>query len=302
VDCAFFFYRAYFANPIYAYMDCQSVMKIVQRNWKASSDAPEDRAFGALVQAILQVSAPQHPSIEYTQCYPENSRGATATVLGRSAIPRKDWTLQNHLNVLADTYSEPQLPTGLPAALIPHRIMEVEVSVLLNAVMPMNGLYWQHDGMPTVNQVESMSTQKTEDYLQQRSEAGSYYETRYWPGSDLTLTLTPPPEIIKQPGDIPDSWVAQSHFFPDAGLGFFFEIKGPYKRRGGALLAVYYGQDSYTRKFSKHSHKQLTELWSRGGGVLSHRGANYVVNGDPACESKDKGFSGPRKIRSAGQL
>jgi hypothetical protein len=94
---------------------------------------------------------------------------------------------------------------------------------------------------------------------------------------------SPPREIIKQPGDIPDSWVAQSHFFPDAGLGFFFEIKGPYKRRGGALLAVYYGQDSYTRKFSKHSHKQLTELWSRGGVALSHRGANYVVNGDPAC-------------------
>jgi hypothetical protein len=92
----------------------------------------------------------------------------------------------------------------------------------------------------------------------------------------------PPCKIIKQPGDIPDSWVAQKHFFPDAGLGFFFEIKGPYKRRGGALLAVYYGQDSYTRKFSKHSHKQLTELWSRGGVALSHRGANYVVNGDPA--------------------
>jgi hypothetical protein len=93
----------------------------------------------------------------------------------------------------------------------------------------------------------------------------------------------PPCEIIRQPGDIPDSWVAQSHFFPDAGLGYFFEIKGPYKRRGGALLAVYYGQDSYTRKFSKHSHKQLTELWSKGGGALSHRGANYVVDGDPAC-------------------
>jgi hypothetical protein len=81
----------------------------------------------------------------------------------------------------------------------------------------------------------------------------------------------PPPEIIKQPGDTTDSWVAQSHFFPDAGLGFFFEIKGPYKRRGGALLAVYYGQD--TRKFSKHSHKQLTELWSRGGNcTLPSRG------------------------------
>jgi hypothetical protein len=26
-------------------------------------------------------------------------------------------------------------------------------------------------------------------------------------------------EIIRQPGDIPDSWVAQSHFFPEAGLG-----------------------------------------------------------------------------------
>jgi hypothetical protein len=38
------FLRACFANPIYAYMDCQSVMKIVQRNWKASLDAPEDRA------------------------------------------------------------------------------------------------------------------------------------------------------------------------------------------------------------------------------------------------------------------
>jgi hypothetical protein len=131
------FLRACFANPIYAYMDCQSVMKLVQRNWKASSDAPEDRAFGALVQAILQVSAPQHPPIEYTQCHPENSRGATVTVPGQPAIPRKDWTLQNHLNVLADTYSEPKLPTGLPAALIPHRIMEVKVSVLLNAVMPM---------------------------------------------------------------------------------------------------------------------------------------------------------------------
>jgi hypothetical protein len=60
-----------------------------------------------------------------------------------------------------------------------------------------------------------------------------------------------PHEIIKQPGDIPDSWVAQSHFFPDAGLGFFFEVKGPYKRRGGALLAVYYGQDSYTEVLEK---------------------------------------------------
>jgi hypothetical protein len=28
-----------------------------------------------------------------------------------------------------------------------------------------------------------------------------------------------PCDIIKQSGDIPDSWVAQSHFFPDAGLG-----------------------------------------------------------------------------------
>jgi hypothetical protein len=93
----------------------------------------------------------------------------------------------------------------------------------------------------------------------------------------------PPREIIKQPGDIPDSWVVQSHFFPDAGLGFFFKIKRPYKRRGGVLLAVYYGQDSYTKKFSKKSHKQLTELWSRDGFALSHRGANYVVNGDPAC-------------------
>jgi hypothetical protein len=37
------FLRACFANLIYAYMDCQSVIKIVQRNWKASSDAPEDR-------------------------------------------------------------------------------------------------------------------------------------------------------------------------------------------------------------------------------------------------------------------
>jgi hypothetical protein len=189
------FLRACFANPIYAYMDCQSVMKIVQRNWKASSDAPEDRAYGALVQAILQVSAPQHPPIDYTQCHPENSRGATVTVPGRSAIPQKDWTLQNHLNVLADTYSESKLPTGLPNALIPHRIMEVEVSILLNAVMPMNGLYWQHDGMPTVNKVGSMSTQKTEDYLQQRSEAGAYYETRYWPGSEVGL-LPPVLNII----------------------------------------------------------------------------------------------------------
>jgi hypothetical protein len=49
------------------------------------------------------------------------------------------------------------------------------------------------------------------------------------------------------------------------------------------LLAVYYGQDSYTKKFSKKLHKQLTELWSKGGVALSHRGANYVVNGDPAC-------------------
>jgi hypothetical protein len=57
--------------------------------------------------------------------------------------------------------------------------MKVEASVLLNAVMPMNGLYWQHDDMPTVNQVGSMSTQKMEDYLQQRSKAGSYYKTRY---------------------------------------------------------------------------------------------------------------------------
>jgi hypothetical protein len=73
--------------------------------------------------------------------------------------------------------------------------MEVEVSVLLNAVMAMNGLYWQHDGMPTVNQVGSMSTQKTEDYLQQRSEAGTYYETRYWPGSEVGL-LPPVLNII----------------------------------------------------------------------------------------------------------
>jgi hypothetical protein len=100
---------------------------------------------------------------------------------------------------------------------------------------------------------------------------------------DYQTSGLPPCEIIKQPGDIPDSWVAQSHFFPEAELGYFFEIKGPYKRRGGALLAVYYGQDSYTRKFSKHSHKQLTELWSKGGFALSHRGANYVVDGDPAC-------------------
>jgi hypothetical protein len=82
---------------------------------------------------------------------------------------------------------EPQLPTGLPDSLIPHRVMEVEVSVLLNAVMPMNGLYWQHDGMPTVNQVGSMSTQKTDDYLQQRSKAGTYYETWYWPGSEVGI-------------------------------------------------------------------------------------------------------------------
>jgi hypothetical protein len=32
-----------------------------------------------------------------------------------------------------------------------------------------------------------MSTQRTEDYLQQRSGAGSYYETRYWPGSEVGL-------------------------------------------------------------------------------------------------------------------
>jgi hypothetical protein len=51
----------------------------------------------------------------------------------------------------------------------------------------------------------------------------------------------PPCKIIKKPGDILETWVAQSHFFPDAGLGFFFEIKGPYKRRGGVFLAVYYG-------------------------------------------------------------
>jgi hypothetical protein len=181
--------------PIYAYMDCQSVMKIVQRNWKASSDAPEDRAYGSLVQAILQVEAPQHPPIDYTQCHPENSRVATVTVPGRPVIPRKDWTLQNHLNILADTYSEPQLPTGLPEALIPRKVMEVEVSVLLNAVMPMNASYWQHDGMPTVNQVGSMSTQRTEDYLQQRSEAGTHYATRYWPGSKVGL-LPPVLNII----------------------------------------------------------------------------------------------------------
>jgi hypothetical protein len=53
---------------------------------------------------------------------------------------------------------------------------------------------------------------------------------------DYQLAGPPPREIIKKPGDIPDTWVAQSHFFPDAGLGFFFEIKGPYKRRGGSLL------------------------------------------------------------------
>jgi hypothetical protein len=94
---------------------------------------------------------------------------------------------------------------------------------------------------------------------------------------------SPAQEIIQQADDILNSWVAQSHFFPEAGLGFFFEIKGPYQRRGGALLAIYYGHDSFTRKFSKQSHKQLTELWSAGGFALSHRGANYVVNGDPAC-------------------
>jgi hypothetical protein len=33
----------------------------------------------------------------------------------------------------------------------------------------------------------------------------------------------------------------------------------------------------------KKLHKQLTEPWSRDGFALSHRGENYVVNGDPAC-------------------
>jgi hypothetical protein len=51
----------------------------------------------------------------------------------------------------------------------------------------------------------------------------------------------PPRDIIKKPGDIPDTWVAQSHFFPDVGYRVFFEIKGPYKRRGGTLLTVFYG-------------------------------------------------------------
>jgi hypothetical protein len=60
-----------------------------------------------------------------------------------------------------------------------------------------------------------------------------------------------PRETVKKPGEIPDTWVAQSHFFPEAGCGFFFEIKGPYKRRGGSLLAVYYGQDSNKKMFSK---------------------------------------------------
>jgi hypothetical protein len=93
----------------------------------------------------------------------------------------------------------------------------------------------------------------------------------------------PPCEIVRLPGDTQDSWVAQSHFFPGAGMSYFFEIKGPYQRRGGALLAVYYGQDSNTRSFAKHSHKQLSELWSKRGFALSHRGANYVVDGDQAC-------------------
>jgi hypothetical protein len=73
--------------------------------------------------------------------------------------------------------------------------MEVEASVLLNAVMPMNSQYWQHVDMPTVNQVGSMSTQQTEDYLQQQSEAGSHYVTRYWPGSEVGL-LPPALNII----------------------------------------------------------------------------------------------------------
>jgi hypothetical protein len=153
---------------------------------KPNSTAPEHQAYGIIVQLILQATAPYQHRIEHTEAHPEKERPTTATLPGRPPIPRAQWTLQNHLNVLADRYSAPALPPFTDQMFVPHKVVVISAFDLLNGFMPAGWTYWQHDGMPTVNPL-GVSTLRAERYLARRDAAGSYYPRGYWTASQIGL-------------------------------------------------------------------------------------------------------------------
>jgi hypothetical protein len=177
--------RSCFAHPIHAYMDCLSVIKIVRNGWNSKSNAPEHRAYGILVQLIQRITAPYQPPIEHTEAHPEKERPATATLPGRPPIPRAQWTLQNHINVLGDSYSASTLPPFMSPMFVPHKIA---ASNLLNSFMSHGWAYWQYGGIPIVNPL-GVSALRAERYLAKRAAVGSYYPPSYWPSSQIVKNM-----------------------------------------------------------------------------------------------------------------
>jgi hypothetical protein len=137
------FLRSCFSPPITALMDCLSVIKVVKKGWtlKSAGNPQEHRAYGILVSAIFQATAPNQPRIAWIEAHPEKARKTTSTRPGRPPIPRSDWTRENHLNVLADLYLEPSIPATLDHTTIPLKIVTMTAFEQLNAIMPLDSLY-----------------------------------------------------------------------------------------------------------------------------------------------------------------
>jgi hypothetical protein len=176
--------RSCFSHPIQAYMDCLSAIKSIKAGWKSKD--PKDRAYGLLVKLIRHATPACQPPLQHTEAHPERPRKPTSTRPGRSTIPRDQWTLQNHINVLADIYSAPKLPPFRSPMDEPALTVTMTAFDLLNGFMPLGWEYWQHAGIPTVNPL-GISTLRAERYLAKREAAGSHYPPGYWTSSELGL-------------------------------------------------------------------------------------------------------------------
>jgi hypothetical protein len=168
-------------------MDCLSVIKVVKKGCTPKSVSPEHRAYGILVQPILQATAPNQLNIAWTKVHPEKARKANFTRPDRPPIPRSDWTRENYLNVLADLYSEPNIPAALNPTTIPLKIVAITVFELLNTIMPLDSLYWQKDNVPAGNALGATS-RLTAGY--QRASTHDHYPATYWPSSKVGLLPT----------------------------------------------------------------------------------------------------------------
>jgi hypothetical protein len=87
----------------------------------------------------------------------------------------------------------------------------------------------------------------------------------------------------RHPADHPLTWVAPSHFFPNGGLGLFFESPHPYGLKAGTLIAAYYGKDNRSEGRTAKHYKAAVKEWGGDDYAAADSYVKYIVVASPHC-------------------